>query len=127
MSEATTNPELKKQTMTADDGTVIEYYTGSGNVFADLGLPDAEELFFKCGLMHRISQLIAAQGWAQAQAARELGITQPRVSQIINGRADGFSTDMLLKILNKLGCDVEIRVKKRKAKSPGHTRAVLTA
>ncbi len=103
-----------------------KHTAGSGNVFADLGLADADELFFKCELMHCISHLIAIEKWTQAQAAQELGITQPRVSQIMNGRATGFSIDMLLGILNRLGCDVEVKVRPRKS-TPGQTRAFVIA
>jgi predicted XRE-type DNA-binding protein len=116
--------ELQAQTMVAPDGRTIRYTVGSGNIFADLGLPDADELFFKCELMHRIAQIIGAQGWTQQEAASHLKITQARVSNIINGRATGFSTDMLLGLLNQLGCDVEVRVKKPKLRT-GQTRVVM--
>ena len=117
--------KLKGEVFADGAGTKIEYEIGSGNVFADLDLPDADELFFKCRLMQSIAEVVRQNGWTQAQAAQALRLTQPRISQIVNGRAEGFSTDMLLGVLNRLGCDLEIRVKRRKA-TRARTRAVLT-
>jgi predicted XRE-type DNA-binding protein len=88
----------------------IEVYSGSGNVFADLGLPDADELLIKAQLADQISDLIEERQLTQVEAAKLLGIDQPKVSALVRGRLSGFSTDRLFRFLNALGRDVEIRV-----------------
>ena len=88
-------------------------YEGSGNVFADLGLPDADELFAKARLASTISDLIERRGLTQTQAAKLLETTQPKVSNLINGRLEGFSLERLARFLNTLGRDVEIVVRPR--------------
>ena len=82
----------------------------SGNVFADLGLPDADDLMAKANLALHIRSTIAARKLTQVQAAQLMGLDQPKVSSIINGRLDGFSTDRLMRFLTDLGCDVKITV-----------------
>ena len=82
----------------------------SGNVFADLGLPDAEELMAKANLALHIRSAIEARKLTQAQAAKLLGLDQPKISSIVNGRLDGFSSDRLMRFLNDLGCDLKISV-----------------
>ena len=69
----------------------------SGNVFADLGLPDADDLMAKANLALHIRSTIAARKLTQVQAAQLMGLDQPKVSSIINGRLDGFSTDRLMR------------------------------
>ena len=93
---------------------------GSGNVFADLGLPDAEELQVKAGLVHHIARVIEKRGLTQTQAATLLAIDQPKVSNLLRGRLDGFSTERLFRFLNALGQDIEIviREKPRRSKRP---------
>lgn len=88
-----------------------EYEVGSGNVFADLGLPDSEELKAKAVLVIEIIQVIEARGLKQAEAAEIMGIDQPKVSQLMRGKLDGFSMERLYRFLNALGRDVEIVVK----------------
>jgi predicted XRE-type DNA-binding protein len=83
---------------------------GSGNVFADLGLPDAAELQAKSGLVFEISRLIRERSLTQKEAAALLGIDQPKISQLLRGGLEGFSTDRLLRFLNALGQDIEIVV-----------------
>jgi predicted XRE-type DNA-binding protein len=92
----------------------------SGNVFADLGLPDADDLMAKANLALHIRQAIKARHLTQVEAARLLGIDQPKVSSIINGRLDGFSTERLMRFLNDLGCDVRISVSAPHAEERGH-------
>ncbi|MSR19949.1 MAG: XRE family transcriptional regulator [Gemmatimonadetes bacterium] len=86
---------------------------GSGNVFADLGLPDAEELLSKAQLMRRIGEIIKGRNLTQAQAARLLGATQPVVSNLLRGQISGFSLERLVRFLTALDRDVEIVVKRR--------------
>ena len=92
----------------------------SGNVFADLGLPDAEDLLAKANLALHIRRAIEVRNLTQANAADLLGIDQPKVSLIINGRLDGFSTDRLMRFLNDLGCDVQISVSAPHPDERGH-------
>ena len=94
--------------MTANEE--INFTPSSGNVFADLGLPDAEDLLAKANLALHIRRTIEARKLTQVQAAGILGVDQPKVSSIINGRLDGFSTDRLMRFLNDLGCDIQISV-----------------
>ncbi len=88
----------------------IKVVSSSGNVFADLGLANSDELLIKAELVRQISNLIDARKLTQAEAAKILGIDQPKVSALLNGRLSGFSTDRLFRFLNALGSDVEIRV-----------------
>ena len=92
----------------------------SGNVFADLGLPDADDLMAKANLALHIKRTIEARNLTQLQAANLLGLDQPKVSSIVNGRLDGFSTDRLMRFLNDLGCDVKISVSAPHPESRGH-------
>jgi predicted XRE-type DNA-binding protein len=104
-------------------------HASSGNVFADLGLPDAEERAVKADLAQQIGEIIAQQGWTQAQAALALGIDQPKVSALLRGRLSGFSTDRLLRFLNDLEQDVEIVVTPKPAGIPRastHVRRLQT-
>ncbi len=82
----------------------------SGNVFSDLGLSEADDLMGKANLALHIRRTIEERRLTQAQAAALLGLDQPKVSAIINGRLDGFSSDRLIRFLNDLGCDVQIKI-----------------
>jgi predicted XRE-type DNA-binding protein len=88
----------------------IKVQSSSGNVFADLGLENSDELLIKAELVRQISNLIDARSLTQTEAAKILGIDQPKVSALLNGKLSGFSTDRLFRFLNALGSDVEIRV-----------------
>src|SRR3954453_1653755 len=83
----------------------------SGNVFADLGLKNPEELLAKAELVQRISDIISERKLTQARAAKLLGIDQPKVSALLKGKLEGFSIDRLFRFLNALGRDVEISVR----------------
>jgi predicted XRE-type DNA-binding protein len=99
----------------------------SGNVFADLGLENSDELLVKAELARKISRIITQQHMTQTQAAELLGIDQPKVSALINGKLSGFSTVRLFRFLNALDRDVEIVVKtKLKSRSQARTRVVAT-
>jgi len=97
------------------DVSVKRSTPSSGNVFADLGLPDAEEALTKADLAREIVRVIRRREWTQAEAARVLGIDQPKVSALMRGRLDGFSTDRLLRFLNELDQEVEIAVRPKEA------------
>lgn len=99
----------------------------SGNVFADLGLDAPDELRAKAMLMSKVAALLTEKKLTQTAAGKLLGIDQPRVSALVNGKLSLFSTDKLMEFLTVLGNDVDIVVKKRsKAKGPGRIQ-VLTA
>lgn len=89
----------------------INVQVSSGNVFADLGLPDPEEMLIKAELARQISEIIIQQHLTQIEAAELLGIDQPKVSALMRGKITGFSIERLFRLLNALGRDVEIVVK----------------
>lgn len=83
-----------------------------GNVFLDLGFDEAEAeiLLMRADLMASLGKHIAAQGWTQAEAAKRLGITQPRVSKLKKGAWQEFSLDMLLTLAARAGLHPELRL-----------------
>ncbi len=83
----------------------------SGNVFADLGLPNPEQEMMKSRLTLQIYRIIRERGLTQAQAAKTLGIKQPHVSLLMRNRAGSFSVGRLIEFLTALGQDVEIAVR----------------
>ena len=89
----------------------IEITTSSGNVFADLGLPNSDKMLVKAELARKISNAITARHITQAEAAELLAIDQPKVSALMRGRLTGFSLERMFRFLNALEIDVEIRVK----------------
>ena len=89
----------------------VEVQRNSGNVFADLGLPDADKLKIKTGLVIEIRKAIRQQGLTQHEAATRMGITQPKVSGMMRGDFSNLSERKLMDCLNRLGYDIEIKVK----------------
>jgi predicted XRE-type DNA-binding protein len=87
----------------------------SGNVFADLSLPKADELLVKAELVARILDETERRRLTQSQAAALLGIDQPKISALKQGRLSGFSIERLLRFLLLLGRDIEIAVKEKPA------------
>ena len=83
----------------------------SGNLFADLGFKNADEMLAKAGLAVRITAAMKARKLTQLAAAGILGIDQPKVSKLVRGDLYGFSSDQLFRFLNALGQDVEITVR----------------
>lgn len=88
----------------------IKVYESSGNVFADLGFPDAEERYAKAMISRLIARAIEARGLTQAEAAELLDTTQPKVSAVVRGRLAGFSMDRLFRFLTALGMNVRVDV-----------------
>ena len=84
---------------------------GSGNVFADLGLPDADQELMKARLTLQIARIIKDRGLTQVAAAKLLGVQQPHVSALMRNRAGNFSVGRLIDFLTALGQDVVITVK----------------
>ncbi len=106
--------------MSEEEIAVIQ---GSGNVFADLDLPDADELLVKADLVIQISALIKARRLTRSMAARMLGIDQKELAALLRGQLDDFSIGRLLRFLNALDRDVRIVVA---PKSPDHERGQVT-
>ncbi len=106
----------------------IEVREGSGNVFADIGLPNPEERLAKADLAIRISETIRARRLTQIQAARLLKIDQPKISRLLRGQLSGFSTERLMHFLTLLGSDIEITIRRApRSRRQGHLRVVATA
>ncbi len=91
------------------DGIDVEF--SSGNVFADLGLPEAEKLKIKSGLVIEITKVIRRLNLTQAEAAERMGITQPKVSALLHREFSNLSERKLMDCLNRLGYDIEIKVR----------------
>lgn len=101
---------------------------GSGNVFADLGFAEAEEELTKAQLASHIRQIIKRRRLTQVAAASVMGVDQPKVSALLNGRLANFSSDRLMRLLTELGQDVEITVKaKPRNRAHGRIRVVDAA
>jgi predicted XRE-type DNA-binding protein len=98
----------------------------SGNVFADLGLPNAEEEKTKVRLAFEINQIIENRKLSQIAAARRLNINQPKISALSNYRIDGFSVERLMNFLTALDRDVDIVIRP-KSKSKRAGRILVTA
>ena len=95
------------------DGVAVQ--RGSGNVFADLGLPDADKLKIKTGLVIEIRRALRNRGLTQQDAAKRMGITQPKVSDMMRGDFSNLSERKLMDCLTRLGYDIEISVKPAQA------------
>jgi predicted XRE-type DNA-binding protein len=95
--------------MNDHDITITE---SSGNVFVDLGFPhaEAEVMKLRAEVMIRMKERLKEAGWTQAEAARHLGVTQPRVCRLIKGKVEDFSLDTLLVLSFKAGLSPELRI-----------------
>jgi predicted XRE-type DNA-binding protein len=93
---------------------MLKQERSSGNVFADLGLPNADEHMIKAGLVLKIDHTIRQRALSQAAAAKVVGIDQPTVSAMLAGQFRGYSVERLMRFLVALGHDVEIVLKPRK-------------
>ena len=104
--------------------TKVRATTGSGNVFADLGLPNPEQELLKARLTLQSYKLVKERGLTQAQAGEILGIKQPHVSALMRNRAGNFSVGRLMEFLTALGQDVRITVKPTR-KAQGEVSVVM--
>ena len=93
----------------------IAVVRGSGNVFADLGFAQPEEELTKAKLASLIRQVIERKRLTQVNAAAVMGIDQPKVSALLNGRLSNFSSERLMRLLTALGQDVRITVRSKPA------------
>jgi predicted XRE-type DNA-binding protein len=87
---------------------------GSGNVFLDIGFSpeEAQNLHLRSELMTRVERFVKRSGTTQTEAARALGITQPRLNDLLRGKIDKFSLDALVNMLGRAGMRVEVKVTK---------------
>ena len=108
--------------MSTADSTVE---TGSGNVFADLGLADADAHIAKAELVARIDAIVRQRGMTQAETGRLIGLSQPDVSRLLRGDFRDYSLERLLRLLTALGRDVDIVI--RRPGSPGDGKLRIAA
>jgi predicted XRE-type DNA-binding protein len=96
----------------------------SGNVFADLGFDRPDVELVKAQIILRIVDLLRGRGLTQTAAGHLLGLPQPKVSLLFRGQTAGFSTDRLIRFLNRLGQDVDIVIRHRAGRRAGRVRVI---
>lgn len=89
----------------------MDFVRGSANIFEDLGYADAETHLLKAKLVSRIQGAITAQKLTQVAAAKRMGLSQPDVSRLLNGQFRDVSVERLMRLLTRLGCDVDITIR----------------
>ncbi len=99
---------------------------GSGNVFADLGFPDADAHLIKAGLVSRIDDIVRDRGITQTEAARLMGLSQPDVSRLLRGDFREYSLERLFRLLNALGRDIDIVIRQPRSADAGRLRIAAT-
>lgn len=97
---------------------------GSGNVFADLGLANAEEELVKAKLVSKIAEVIEKRRMTQAQAGEIMGLPQPKVSELCNGRTETYSVERLYRFLTKIGVGVSVVLEEQPDWSRGRVEVV---
>ena len=105
----------------------IKVRKSNGNVFADLNVPDPENALTKAKLVSAICRVIEERQLTQTQAAKMLGLDQPKISALMRGKLSGFSTERLLRFLNDLGQEVAIVIRPIKPVGRGHITVVSAA
>ena len=105
--------------MTKQTTRGIEVERSSGNVFADLGVPRARQLKIKSGFAIEITRAIRRLGLTQQEAGERMGISQAKVSSLLRGDFSNLSEAKLMECLNRLGYDIEIKLR-QSAKRQGH-------
>ena len=106
---------------------MTEIEEGSGNIYADLGMDDADEMLVKAQLATKIGEIVKARKWSQQQAAEVLGLTQPKLSLMLRGQFRGISEAKMLECLTRLGRDVQIVVGPARRKTTAGRVAVVFA
>jgi predicted XRE-type DNA-binding protein len=104
--------------MSKNSQTEIEFEEGSGNIFADLGLEDADGLFARAQLGFHVYEILKAKKLKQREIAALLGIAQPDASHLMNGHFSRFTTDKLLHFLKRLNRKVTIQISPHKQGEP---------
>lgn len=100
---------------------VPNHELGSGNVFADIGLPDADTHLLKTQLVSRMQDILDGRKQSQAAAAALMGVRQPDLSRILRGQFRGFSIERLMTMLTALGVEVAITLRPEGATAPTDT------
>ncbi len=116
---------MAKPTTNKIEGT--EFERSSGNVFADLGLPQPEELKTKLVLAVRLNERIKALHLKQSEIGALLGLAQPNVSALLNYRLDNFSSEKLLEFFNALGYDVDFLIRPAVGDQRGTMQVLMAA
>lgn len=93
----------------------VEVHRSSGNVYADLGFAEADKLKIKTGLVIEIRKAMQSLGLTQQAAAKRMGITQPKVSDMMRGDLTNLSERKLMDCLTRLGYDIEIKIRPARA------------
>ena len=101
-----------------------QIHNSTGNVFRDLRIRNPEQYLAKAELAARILKIVDERGLTQVATGNLLGINQPKVSALLNGRLDGFSSDRLFRFLNALGCDVQITVSRPHPRTRGRVHVL---
>jgi predicted XRE-type DNA-binding protein len=104
--------------MSDNDQNKIEFEESSGNVFADLGFEDSDELFTRAQLGFYVTRILKDRGLKQREIAKLLGMAQPDVSHLMNGHFSRFTTDKLLDFFKRLDKKVTIRISAHKRGEP---------
>ncbi|VVO42106.1 helix-turn-helix domain-containing protein [Pseudomonas fluorescens] len=106
---------------------MIEIEESSGNVYADLGIPDANEMRVKSQLAAKVGEIIKARRLTQVQASEILGLSQPKLSEMLRGKFRGISEAKMMECLLLLGRDVQIVVKSApRSRKEGRIEVVFT-
>ena len=105
----------------------IKVEVGSGNIFADLGLPAAEETLLKSQIVVALHRLIKQRKLSQTEAAKRIGIGQPDLSNVLCGRFRGYSAERLMRMLTAFDQDVEITLRPRRRKTGEAGRITFNA
>lgn len=108
-------------------GARVKMVLGSGNVYADLGFKDADAMIVKAELTLAISAIIKKRGLTQAEAAQFVGLTQPKLSNLLRGDFRGVSERRLMDCLTRLGRDVEIVIKDKPRSRPDGRLSVVVS
>jgi len=102
-------------------------YAGSGNVYTDLGYENADAMLVKAQLVSKIAEIIQRRGLTQVEAAKLLGLTQPKVSAMLRGQFRGFSERKLIDCLTSLGRDVQIVIREAPQRRAGGKLTIVFA
>ena len=106
--------------------TAITVERGSGNVFADIDLPDADAHLLKAELVSRIDTIVRERGMTQTEAARLLGLSQPDVSRLLRGDFREYSLERLFRLMTTLGHDIDIVIRRPRSADGGKLRVAAT-
>ena len=106
----------------------IEFHESSGNIFADLGLPDSEEMLLKSQIVVELHRAIKERKLTQTAAAKLISIAQPDLSNVLRGRVRGNSTDRQMRMLTAVGQDIDIVVRSpKRTRKTGRIRLLTAA